>query len=90
MENTAHVTAVKRVGEESGFRFIGRRSIVDPSGRRLAQAGADSDEPLYAQIDPSLARRKRLVRVPRWHEMNRIADRRPGFYRVLTEPNGRD
>jgi 5-aminopentanamidase len=90
MENTVYVMAVNRVGDESGFRFIGRSSIVDPSGRRLAQAGPDSEETLYAEIDPSLARKKRLVRVPGRHEINRIADRRPGFYKILTEPNGRD
>jgi 5-aminopentanamidase len=90
MENTVYVMAVNRVGDESGFRFIGRSSIVDPGGRRMAQAGPDSEETLYAEIDPSLARKKRLVRVPGRHEINRIADRRPAFYRILTEPNGRD
>ena len=90
MENTVYVMAVNRVGEESGFRFIGASSIVDPSGKRLAQAGPDSEEMLLAEIDPALARRKRLVRVPGRHEINRIADRRPRFYEILTEPNGRD
>jgi 5-aminopentanamidase len=90
MENTVYVMAVNRVGEESGFRFIGGSSIVDPGGKRLAQAGPDFEETLYAEIDPSLARKKRLVRVPGRHEINRIADRRPAFYHILTEPNGRD
>jgi 5-aminopentanamidase len=90
MENTVYVMAVNRVGEESGFRFIGASSIVDPSGKSLAQAGPDSEETLFAEIDPALARRKRLVRVPGRHEINRIADRRPRFYQTLTEPNGRD
>ena len=90
MENTVYVMAVNRVGEESGFRFIGTSSIVDPTGRRLALASPGSEETLFAEIDPALARRKRLVRVPGRHEINRIADRRPGFYQILTEPNGRD
>jgi 5-aminopentanamidase len=90
MENTVFVMAVNRVGEESGFRFIGASSIVDPGGHRLAMAGAESEETLFADIDPSRARKKRLVRVPGRHEINRIADRRPNFYSVLTEPNGRD
>jgi predicted amidohydrolase len=90
MENTVYVMAVNRVGEESGFRFIGASSIVDPSGRRLALAGPDSEEILMADVDPSLARRKRLVRVAGRHEIDRIADRRPRFYQALTEPNGRD
>ena len=89
MENTVYVMAVNRVGEESGFRFIGGSSIVDPSGKRLAHAGPDSEETLLAEIDPAVARRKRLVRVPGRHEINRIADRRPAFYQLLAEPNGR-
>jgi predicted amidohydrolase len=90
MENTVYAMAVNRVGEESGFRFIGTSSIVDPSGNRLALAGPDSEETLFAEIDPSIARKKRLVRVPGRHEINRVADRRPSFYDVLTQPNGRD
>jgi 5-aminopentanamidase len=90
MENTVYAMAVNRVGEESGFRFIGTSSIVDPSGRVLARAGADGEEVLFADVDPSLARRKRLVRVPGRHEIDRIADRRPRFYEPIVAPNGRD
>jgi predicted amidohydrolase len=90
MENTVYVMAVNRVGQESGFRFIGASSIVDPSGRSLARASADSEEILLADIDPSIARQKRLVRVPGRHEIDRIADRRPRFYETLVRPNGRD
>jgi predicted amidohydrolase len=90
MENTVYVMAVNRVGVESGFRFIGGSSIADPSGSVLARAGADAEEILIAEIDPLRARNKHLVRVPGRHEINRIADRRPAFYRPLVEPNGRD
>jgi 5-aminopentanamidase len=90
MENTVYVMAVNRVGEESGFRFIGSSSIVDPSGRLLAKAGGDSEEILLADIDPAGARQKHLVRVPGRHEINRFADRRPRFYEVLVAPNGRE
>jgi predicted amidohydrolase len=90
MENTVYVMAINRVGDEGGFRFIGASSIVDPSGCVLARAGADSEEILLADIDPAAARRKRLVRVPGRHEINRIADRRPRFYENLVQPNGRD
>jgi predicted amidohydrolase len=90
MENTVYVMAVNRVGEESGFRFIGASSIVDPSGRVLAKAGAESEETLFADIDPLIVRRKRLVRVPGRHEIDRIADRRPRFYEAIVAPNGRD
>jgi 5-aminopentanamidase len=90
MENHVYVMAVNRVGEESGFRFIGSSSIVDPSGRPLARAGVESEEILVADIDPLWARRKRIIRVPGRHEIDRIADRRPRFYDILVPPNGRD
>ena len=90
MENTVYAMAVNRVGEERGFRFIGRSSIVATNGQTLAYAGEDSREILYADLDPLKARRKHLIRVPGKHEINRIADRRPAFYEPLVAPNGRD
>jgi predicted amidohydrolase len=90
MENTVYAMAVNRVGEESGFRFIGSSSIVDPGGRVLARASVDGDEVITAEIDPARARQKHLVRVPGRHEINRFADRRPRFYEVLVAPNGRE
>jgi predicted amidohydrolase len=90
MENTVYVMAVNRVGEESGFRFIGSSSIVDTNGTVLARAEADTDEVITAEIDPSRARKKHLVRVPGRHEIDRIADRRPRFYQILVAPNGRE
>jgi predicted amidohydrolase len=90
IENTVYMMAVNRVGLESGFQFIGRSSIVDPFGNVLAFASPDREEILYADIDVNRARRKHLVRVPGRHEINRIGDRRPGFYQPLVSPNGRD
>ncbi|MDR3635162.1 MAG: carbon-nitrogen hydrolase family protein [Isosphaeraceae bacterium] len=87
MENNVYAMAVNRVGEESGFRFIGSSSIVDPAGRKIATAGPDEPEVLYADVDPARARQKRLVRVPGLHEIDRMADRRPGFYGVIVRPN---
>jgi len=86
MENVVYVAAVNRVGEESGFRFIGRSSIVDPSGKVLASANATDECILYAEIDVAIARRKKLVRVPGRHEIDRFADRRPAFYGPLVHP----
>ena len=89
MENVVYAIAVDRVGQESGFRFIGRSSIVDTGGNRMAFASPDREEILYAEIEPAKARQKRLVRRPGLHEIDRFADRRPGFYGVLAEPNTR-
>jgi predicted amidohydrolase len=90
MENTVYVMSVNRVGVESGFRFIGSSSIADPSGKVLARAGEDCEQMFVADIDVRRAREKRLVRVPGRHEVNRIADRRPRYYQVIVEPNGRE
>lgn len=90
MENTVYAMAVNRVGEERGFRFIGRSSIADPDGEIVATASADGEEVIFADVDPARARQKRLVRRPGLHEINRIADRRPSFYGRIVEPNGRD
>src|SRR6185312_7607954 len=50
------------------------------------RAGGDAEEVIAAEVDPARARQKHLVRVPGRHEINRVADRRPGFYDVLTAP----
>jgi len=89
-ENVVFAVAVNRVGEERGFRFIGRSSFADPKGTILAMASPDDEEILYADIDPARSRQKRLVRVPGKHEVDRIGDRRPSFYRTIVEPNGRE
>ncbi|HEV3166257.1 MAG TPA: carbon-nitrogen hydrolase family protein [Isosphaeraceae bacterium] len=90
MENVVYAMAVNRVGEEAGFRFIGRSSIANTKGDVVALAGPDEETILYADIDPTLARQKKQVRVPGKHEIDRIADRRPQFYGPIVEPNGRD
>jgi predicted amidohydrolase len=86
-ENVVYAMAVNRVGEERGFRFIGRSSIVGTSGERLAMASPASEEILYAEIDPALARNKRLVRVPGRHVIDRMGDRRPEFYAPIVAAN---
>ncbi|HVW37987.1 MAG TPA: carbon-nitrogen hydrolase family protein [Pirellulales bacterium] len=85
MENHVYYAAVNRVGEERGFRFIGKSKICGPSGDVLAFAGHQDETILYAEIDPALARRKRIIRVPGKHEIDRFADRRPEMYGRLME-----
>jgi predicted amidohydrolase len=80
MENNVYYAACNRVGEERGFRFIGQSKICDPSGRVLAEAVHDREEILYAQVDVEKARQKKLVRVPKLHEIDRLRDRRPEMY----------
>lgn len=83
LENNVYFVAVNRVGSERGFSFIGRSKICAPDGRILSQAGPGGETILYAQVAPSLARQKHLVRVPGKHEIDRFNDRRPEMYRQL-------
>jgi predicted amidohydrolase len=85
MENTIYYAAVNRVGEECGFRFIGGSRICDPAGCTLAAAGSTDEVVLCAEVVTARARQKHLVRVPGKHEINRIVDRRPEFYGLLTD-----
>lgn len=87
LENTVFSIAVDRVGTERGTEFIGRSSIHDPYGERMAFGSADREEILIAEIHPSRARQKQIVRKPGEQEVNRIADRRPQFYGELIRRN---
>jgi predicted amidohydrolase len=86
LENHVYLIAANRVGEERGFRFMGRSAICSPLGKVLCRGGADSEELLLAEIDPTNSRNKRVVRVPDKHIIDRMRDRRPEFYGAITEP----
>jgi len=87
MENNVYFAACNRIGMERGFQFIGQSQIADPTGFWLAHSSGDRPEILYAEIDPEFARSKHVVRVPGKHSIDRIADRRPEMYDVLTVPH---
>jgi predicted amidohydrolase len=80
LENHVYYAAVNRIGEESGFRFIGQTRILDCNGDTLAATDGDDDTILYASIEPELARQKRVVNIPGQYEIDRICDRRPQMY----------
>lgn len=86
LENHVYFVAANRVGTERGFTFIGRSKICDTAGRVLALAGDDQEQIIYAEIDPAIARRKHVIRVPGKHEIHRFADRRPELYGQIVEP----
>lgn len=87
LENSVYFACCNRVGTERGFRFIGGSQIVDPAGQVLAKAGEMEETILIADIDPARARNKRVVRSPGKHAIDRLADRRPEMYGLLTEPH---
>jgi predicted amidohydrolase len=82
LENHIYYAAVNRVGEERGFRFIGLSRLVDCNGELLNEAG-DGAEVLVADIDPAVARDKRMVKIPGKYELDRVKDRRPEMYGPL-------
>lgn len=88
LENHVYYAAINRVGEERGFRFIGHSRLVAPDGSVLAEAGEDRAEILVAEIDPTVARNKRVIKIPGEHEVDRVGDRRPEMYGPLTSPGG--
>jgi predicted amidohydrolase len=81
IENRVFAITANRTGREeragASLRFTGRSEIVAPKGEVIARAGSDDDEVLVADIDPTLARNKRVT--PRNDIM---ADRRPDLYRL--------
>ncbi|MFN9718216.1 MAG: carbon-nitrogen hydrolase family protein [Planctomycetota bacterium] len=87
MENGVYFAAVNRVGDENGFHFIGKSRICSPVGATMSSLDHDHVGILRAEIDPQVARTKRLVRVPGKHLIDRMADRRPDMYGPICEPH---
>lgn len=86
LENRVYYMAVNRVGDEEGHHYIGESRINNLNGELLAHAGHDRPAILTAEIDPTQARQKRIVNIPGKYEIDRIRDRRPEFYGLITEP----
>jgi predicted amidohydrolase len=84
LENRIFYMAVNRVGDESGFHFIGHSRIHDCTGDLLAVCEHDRPAILAADIDPERARQKRIVHTPGEYEIDRVNDRRPEMYGILT------
>jgi predicted amidohydrolase len=88
LENRIYYAAVNRVGEERGFRFIGRSRVVDLSGDLIACSEGEGEEILYATIDPAKARNKHIVISEGEYELDRLKDRRPEMYGPITRGLG--
>jgi len=79
-ENHIFLVACNSVGADRGAHFIGRSCIIGPDGRRLADASPDEEHIIIAEIEPTLARNKRIVVEAAEYEMDLFADRRPDLY----------
>jgi 5-aminopentanamidase len=88
LENRVYYMAVDRIGDEEGFHFIGKSCIHDCTGDLLAGRAGDGPAVLTADIDPTRARRKRIVHIPGVYEIDRLNDRRPDMYGALTQGKG--
>ena len=86
IENKVYVVWCNRVGQERGYPFRGRSKIMDPMGVALARASDDGEEIIYAELDASRARDKRISHYAGEWELDRFADRRPELYGGIVEP----
>ena len=87
MENGIYFAAVNRIGTENGFSFIGKSRICSPVGATIMSIDDASAGIIRTEIDPIVARTKRIVRVPGKHLIDRMADRRPEMYGAICEPH---
>lgn len=86
LENKVYLAAADRVGTESGTRFVGLSRICGLNGTPLAAVDHAEEAILYAEIDPALARDKRVIRQPGVASIHRLHDRRPELYGPLVAP----
>jgi predicted amidohydrolase len=83
-ENHVFIVTADRVGVEGGFRFRGESRICDVAGRVLAVA-KDGEETIVADIDPAVADDNRLIVVAGEYELDRVGNRRPEHYGLITQ-----
>src|SRR5579884_2365609 len=83
-ENRVYLLTANRVGKEGWGEFCGRSQIVDPYGKRLAEADQTEETLLVAEVDVEQARDKDYV-VPGEYELYLFGHRRPELYGALVE-----
>ena len=83
-ENRVFFVSCNRVGEERGFKFIGRSQIVDFNGDVLAESG--DDEGIICQtLDLSLCEDKDIIGTPGERELYLYRHRRWDIYGGLAQ-----
>jgi predicted amidohydrolase len=83
-ENRIYLLTANRVGKERWGEFCGWSQIVDPFGKRLAEAGETEEALLVAEIDVEKARDKDYV-IAGEYELYLFGDRRPELYGAVVE-----
>jgi 5-aminopentanamidase len=83
-ENHLYFAACNRVGTERGWQFIGRSKVVDYNGDTIAEASGEQEEILTVEIELQAADNNRIVNVAGAYEIDRLADRRPELYGLIS------
>jgi predicted amidohydrolase len=83
-ENRIYLLTANRVGKERWGEFCGWSQIVDPFGKRLAEADAYEETLLVGEVDVEKARDKDYV-IPGEYELYLFGHRRPELYGALVE-----
>jgi predicted amidohydrolase len=83
-ENRIYLLTANRVGKERRGEFCGWSQIVDPYGKRLAEADEREEKLLVGEIDVEKARDKDYV-IPGEYELYLFGHRRPELYGALVE-----
>jgi 5-aminopentanamidase len=83
-ENRIYLLTANRVGKERWGEFCGWSQIVDPFGKRLAEANETEETLLVADVDVEKARDKDYV-IAGEYELYLFGDRRPELYGALVE-----
>src|SRR5262249_3280418 len=83
-ENRIYLLTANRVGKERKGEFCGWSQIVDPYGKRLAEADEREEKLLVADVDLARARDKDYV-IPGEYELYLFGPRRPELYGALVE-----
>src|SRR5919204_905606 len=83
-ENRVFLLTANRVGRERTAEFCGWSQIVDPFGRRLAEAGETEEALLVADVEVEKARDKDYL-IPGEYELYLFGHRRPELYGALVE-----
>lgn len=84
LENHLFYAATDRIGTERGWDFIGHSKVVDCNGDTLTEAG-ENEELLITAVDLQEANQNRIINVPGAYELDRLGDRRPDLYGVISD-----
>jgi predicted amidohydrolase len=83
-ENAVFFLTANRCGDEGGTSFFGWSQIVDPNGRRIAEAGA-GEALVFCDLELGLARAKTRRPGDGGYSVSLFDDRRPELYAPILD-----